>query len=321
VRVLIYGTGAVGGYFGGRLAQAGHSVVFLARGPNLKAIQKDGLTIESPLGNCRIYPANAAATIADVGPVDAVVLGVKTWQVIEAAQTLCTVMQPHTRVLTLQNGVEAPYQVAGVLTESQVLAGVCKIIAMLAAPGCVRHIGMEPTITLGEIEKGKNSKESQAITEALRGAGITVQETQEPEVSLWQKLLFIAPFSGVGAISRSTVGEIRSCHETRQSLERVMRETWAVATAKGISLDEATLASTLAFIDSLPPGGTSSMQRDITAGRPSELEAIVGVIVRLATTLSLDVPITRCIYGALLPQEMRSRGVQFTTEMTVRSAS
>jgi 2-dehydropantoate 2-reductase len=154
------------------------------------------------------------------------------------------------------------------------------------------------------------SEQSAAITEALRSAGINVHETGNVESALWQKLLFIASMSGVGSVTRSSIGEVRELPETRQMLIEVMNEVREVAAAHGVILESSTVGQTVSFIDSLPPSGTASMQRDITSGRPSELEAIIGVIVKMAAALHVEVPTTRFIYSALLAQEQRNRSIQ-----------
>lgn len=309
MKFLVYGAGAVGGYFGARLSQAGQSVIFLARGANLQAIRESGLKVESPKGDYTVWPANVTDNVASVTGVDAVILGVKAWQVCEVAKSLSPLLQPTTQILTLQNGIEAPVQLADLIGKEHVLGCVCKIICSLVAPGQIRHLGMEPALIMGELGKTSDSKSGEPIAEALRGAGITVELTNDIEAALWQKLLFIAPMSGVGAVSRSTIGEVRRIPETRGMLQQAMEEILAVAQAKGIFLNQGVVNKTMAFVDTLPPQGTASMQRDIMEGRPSELEAISGIVVRMANSAEIDVPLSRFIYSALLPQETRVRAM------------
>jgi 2-dehydropantoate 2-reductase len=307
MRILIYGTGAVGGYFGARLAEAGNSVCFLARGANLQSIRKGGLRIESPKGNYRVWPIDVRENIAGLGPVDAVILGVKAWQVPEAAQAVRPLIGRGTKVLTLQNGVEAPFQVAEQVGEHHVLGCVCRIIASQVAPGHIRHLGMEPTLILGELGTAGVSETAVVIGEILRSAGIAVELTTQLEEALWQKLLFIAAMSGVGAVTRASIGEIREIEETRSMLRLAMEEIFDVAYARGIALHPAVVDRTLSFIDSIARDGTTSMQRDIAEGRPSELDAIVGAVLRTATQFQVKVPINNFIHAALLPQERRVR--------------
>jgi len=307
MRVLIYGTGAIGGYFGARLAQAGHSVCFLARGANLQSIREGGLRIESPKGDYRVWPIDVRENIAGLDPVDAIILGVKAWQVLEAAKAVRPLIGPATKVLTLQNGIEAPFQVAEQLGEDHVLGCVCRIIASQIAPGHIRHLGMEPTLILGELGTAGISEIAVVIGEMLRSAGIAVELTTQLQAELWQKLLFIAAMSGVGAVTRASIGEIREISETRSLLRLAMEEIFDVAYAKGIALHPAVVDKTLSFVDSIDRDGTTSMQRDIAEGRPSELDAIVGAVLRTATQFGVKVPIHNFIHAALLPQERRVR--------------
>ncbi len=308
MKIIIYGTGGVGGYFGARLVQAGHAVTFLARGANLRALRENGLHLESPKGNYRVWPVDATDTLGGLGPMDAIMLCVKTWQVPEAARALAPVLGPATLVLTLQNGIEAPFQVAEVIGKDRVLGCVCRIIAALVSPGNVRHAGMEPSITIGRIAGANGAGGEAEIADALKSAGVKVDSTENLDASLWQKLLFIAPMSGVGGVTRSPIGEVRQNPETRQMLQQAMREISGLAKANGIQLDGGLIDKTMAFVDSLPPQGTASMQRDIKEGRPSELEAVIGVIIRTAKTLGVEVPLNQFIYAALLLQETRARG-------------
>ena len=307
MRILIYGTGAVGGYFGARLAEAGNEVIFLARGANLEALRENGLNLESPKGNYRVWPIRVTDSTADLTALGLIIVGVKAWQVPEVARSLPQVMDAKTRVLTLQNGVDAPYEVAREVGAERVLGGVAKIIVSAGAPGHIRHLGMEPSITLGQLGRPGTSGAPALIVEALWSAGITVQVADNVESALWQKLLFIAAMSGAGAVTRSTIGEIRALAETRQMLTGVMEEISNVARAKGVPMEEGIVAKTMAFIDSLPAGGTASMQRDLVAGRPSELEAIVGAVVRAAEASKVEAPVSRFIYSALLLEERRAR--------------
>ena len=307
MRILIYGTGAVGGYFGARLSEAGNEVIFLARGRNLQALRDYGLYLESPKGNYRVWPIRATDSISELASARLILLGVKAWQVPEVALTLPEVTGPKTQVLTLQNGIDAPFEVAKEIGAKHVLGCVCRIIAAIVAPGHIRHLGMEPSITVGQLGRTDLPGDTSIVVETLRSAGISVDTTDDMESALWTKLLFIAAMSGVGAVTRSTIGEIRTLPDTREILQAAMEEISVVAKAKGVSVDKDIVSKTMAFVDSLPPGGTASMQRDLGDGRPSELEAIVGAVVRTAQVCGVQAPINRLIYSALLPQERRAR--------------
>ena len=311
MRITVFGTGAVGGYFGGRLAQAGEEVVFIARGEQLRALRDHGLRVDSLQGDFVVRPVQATDDPAQVGVVDAVLVCVKAWQVAEAALACRPLVGPETFVVPLQNGVEAPAQLAAVLGAEHVLGGLCRIVSFVVEPGHVRHAGLEPYVACGELDN-RPSERAERLREAFARAGVTAEVPPDIQVALWQKFLFIASFSGVGAVTRAPAGVLRSLPETRQMLEQAMHEVLAVAQARGVGLPEETIHQTMALIDSLPADGTASMQRDIMEGRPSELESQNGAVVRLGQEVGVPTPLNTFIYHSLLPLESRARGrVQF----------
>ena len=296
----------MGCFFAAALARAGHRVVLIARGQHLETIARDGIRIEAPGGAFRVLPEVVTVDPAVAGSVDAALLAVKAWQVREAAAGLRPLLAAGGRVLPLQNGVEAAQQVDEVLGPGYALMGLARIVCMLAGPGVVRHIALQPTIALGEPRGGLLSPNARVLAAALRGSGVTVEEPADMRAALWEKLLFLAAVSGVGAVSRSTVGSMRACPQTEELLVQLMREVHAVGRASGVAVgDDGPRA--LALVDALPPESTASMQRDIVDGKPSELEAIIGVLVRLGEELGVRTPAARFVYSSLLPQEWRAR--------------
>jgi 2-dehydropantoate 2-reductase len=312
MRIAVFGTGAVGGYFGGRLAQAGEDVVFIARGEHLQALRTQGLRVDSLKGDFLVQPVQATDDPARVGVVDVVLVGVKAWQVPEAAQAMRPLVEPETFVVPLQNGVEAPAQLAAVLGPRHVLGGLCKIISFIVGPGHIRHAGAEPYVAFGELDNRPSERAERLRQAFTRAAGVTVEIPPDIQAAIWEKFLFIASFSGVGAVARAPAGVLRSLPETRQMLEEAMHEILAVAQARGIALAEDAISRGMAFVDSLPPGGTTSMQRDITEGRPSELASQNGAVVRLGQEVGVATPLHAFMYNSLLPLELRARGqIQF----------
>lgn len=308
MRFAVVGSGGVGGYFGGRLAEAGHDVTFLARGAHLAAIRERGLRVESTEGNFTVNPAKAAEDAATVDPVDIVILAVKTWQVRDAAAQLLPMLRDDSAVLTLQNGVEAPDEVAAVCGEGRVIPGVCRLMSYVAEPGLIRHAGVTPRVEFGETD-GRKSKRVEALHAALDGSkGVAATIPSDIQVALWDKFLFIAPFSAVGAVTRSPAGVWRHVPETRALLVAAMGEVVALARSRGVFLPEGAIEKTLGFTDRLPEDATASMQRDLLDGKPSELEAQTGAIVRLAARAGIEVPANAFLYAALLPSERRVRG-------------
>ncbi len=306
LRVAVFGVGAVGGYFGGRLANAGHDVTFIARGETLKALASNGLRVDSIHGDFGVDPAHATDDPATVGPVDLVLLGVKAWQVESAAGQLRPMIGEQTAVLPLQNGVEAVDQLTEALGPGPVLGGLCKIISFRVGPAHIRHAGATPYVALGEIDD-RPSRRAERIRQALDLPGMTVEVPADIRAAIWAKFLFITAVSSLGAATRTTLGEIRELPATRRLLECSMREIAAVARSHGVGLPEDILPTTLAFLDSLPADGTASMQRDIMDGQPSELESQTGAVVRLAAQLGVEVPVNEVLYALLQPLERRAR--------------
>ena len=280
MRIAVFGTGGAGGYFGGRLARAGEDVTFIARGEHLRALREHGLRVESVKGNFEIQSAQATDNPEEVGEVDVVIVGVKAWQVPEVAKAVRPLVGPGSYVLPLQNGVEAASQLAAVLGTDRVLGGLAKIFSSVVEPGRIRHVGGPASVAFGELDN-RPSERVERLRKTFAQAGVTVEVPPDIHVALWEKFMFIAPFGGIGAVTRAPIGTLRSLPETRRMLEQDTREVFQVARASNIPLDDDAVARTMAFVDSQPPVGTASMQRDLVAGRPSELEAWNGAVVRL----------------------------------------
>jgi 2-dehydropantoate 2-reductase len=313
MRICIFGVGGVGGYIGGRLAAAGNSVAFVARGVTLDALRKDGLRVESPLGDIFLPDVEATNDPAEVGEVDAVVLGVKAWQVPEVATAALPMIGESTAILPLQNGVEAADQVAAVHGVEHTLGGMCRIVAFVIEPARIRHQEVEPFVALGELDN-RRSERVERLTAAFSKAGVDAVVSPDIQSSIWQKMLFIAPVSGVGAVARVPIGELRSRPETYDLLREAMLEVKAVATARGVALADDAIDKTLRFVDGLPENVTSSMQRDIMDGRPSELEALNGAVVRLGREAGVPTPVHAFIHAALAPVEARARRAAADTD-------
>ncbi len=313
MRIAVFGTGGVGGYFGGRLAQAGKDVVFIARGEHLQALHTHGLKVDSIKGDFALYPVQATNDPAEVGTVDVVLVGVKAWQVPEAAQAIRPLIGPETFVVPLQNGIEASTQLIEVLDAQHVLGGLCGLISLIAGPGHIRHVGGDPFVHFGELDNRPSTRVEKLRQTFAQATGLTVEIPSDIHVALWRKFLLIVSWSGMGAVTRTPIGVFRSLPQTRQMLQQVMQEVFNVAQAQGIALAQDIVNKTLTVMDGLPPGGTASMQRDIMEGRPSELEAQNGTVVRLGQAMGVATPLNAFIYHSLLPLELKTRGqVQFT---------
>ncbi len=330
MRIAVFGVGGVGGYFGARLAHAagavgaagaraeagtdaaaaaaaGDEVILIARGAHLAAIRERGLLVETPAERFVARPDLATDDPAEAGPVDVVLLAVKSWQVPDAARALAPLLGPDTFVVPLQNGVEAAAQLVAALGAPRVLGGLCGTISFVAGPGHIRSVGATNFVRFGELDN-RPSERAERLREAFARAGVDASVPPDIHVALWEKFAFVVPVGGLGAVTRAPIGVLRALHETRALVEQGIREIVAVGRARGVPLRDDVVERTLAFADSLAPGGTASLQRDIAGGKPSELEAWNGAVVRLGREAGVSTPLHAFIYHCLLPLERRARG-------------
>ena len=307
MKFVMVGSGAVGGYFGAKLQEAGQEVIFIARGAHLRALREDGLIVGGEGGETRLHPVSATDALAAAGAADYVLIGVKTWQVEEVARQLPALKGDQTRFLTLQNGVEAPQMVAEYVGAAHTLGGLVRGFFELEAPGKVKHAGVQPAIVFGQID-GTRTPEAERLLDALTGAGIYAELSQDIAAALWEKFIIVTSVSGVGAVTRAPIGDIRGYEPTWQMLKAVMHEIAAVAKGRGIVLSDDVLERVVRFVETFPDGATTSMQRDVMNGLPSELEAQTGAVVRLGQEAGVETPLNRFIYDSLYLQEKRARG-------------
>jgi len=307
MRIAIFGAGSVGGYFGGRLSQAGEDVVFIARGDHLNAMLKHGLQVDSINGDFVVQPVQATDNASKIGKVDMVLVGVKAWQVSAAAEAMQPMIGPETFVLPLQNGLEAPAQLSEILGEQHVLGGLCGLFCYVAEPGHIVHAGVDPFVKFGELDNHR-SRRVELLLDTFKRAGVATEIPPDIQVAMWMKFLTITVWSGLGAVTRAPVGIWRSIPETRRMAEQALQEILAVAKAHKISLPKETLQTTMAIYDGLVPQSTASLQRDVMHGRPSELEAQIGAVMRFGQEAGVATPLFSFIYHSLLPMELRARG-------------
>ncbi|GAB3982113.1 2-dehydropantoate 2-reductase [Actinoallomurus acanthiterrae] len=294
LRIAVIGAGGVGGYFGGRLAAAGHDVSFVARGEHLAALRRDGLIVTSVAGDFVVAPARATNDTAEIGEVDLVLLGVKTWQLGPAIAALKPLIGSETAVVTTQNGVDAPQQVADVIGQGAVLPGAVEVIAFLDGPGRVRQIG-GGKLTFAEWDSRPTARVAK-LRDAIRETGLTAVVATDVWAALWEKFLALASLGAIGAVTDAPYGVLRAHEGVRQLIADSMTEIQQVARAKGIRLSDDIVAAEIAFLDRLPADGTTSLQRDIRSGRPSELEAWTGTVVRLGRQTGTPTPVNSLLY-------------------------
>lgn len=298
LKVAVMGAGAVGGYFGGRLALAGHEVHFVARGEHLRALQAEGLRVRSARGDFHVR-VHATGDPREVGPVDLLLFTVKTYDLEAAAEAARPMVGPQTLVLPLQNGVDAPDYLAEVYGVDRVLGGSCKIEVTVAAPGVIEHPSPLASIAFGELSGGLSPR-VERLREVFQAAGgAEVEASPDIRRVLWEKLIFLATLSAFTTATGLPIGPVREHPPTRELLARMLGEVTAVARAEGIALPDDHPDRVLAFILGLPGTMKSSMQRDRERGRRLEVEAIQGAVVRRARRHGIPVPVTETLYAIL----------------------
>ncbi len=306
MRTAIFGTGGAGGYFGAQLALAGKEVVFIARGEHLRAIQQKGLILETE-GTEKVIKAVATDDPATIGKVDVILMGVKTWQLRDAVQSALPMMHDQTFVIPLQNGVEAAAEIAEVAGRARTVNGTCNTITRIVAPGRLRSMGSVNFLMFGELDNSKSNRVLQ-FRDMLLSAGVRAEIPDDIQLAVWKKFCFAGGCGGISAASRAPAGVFRSVPETRALIRRSIAEVVALGQAMGVGLEDRQVDETLAFADSLAYESTPSLLRDIAAGKPSELEAWTGAVVRLARKSGVSTPVADVIYALLLPQEQKARG-------------
>ena len=308
MKIAVVGAGGVGGYFGGLLAHGGQEVHFLARGEHLQAIRSRGLrVVSSTHGEFAISPARAESDPARVGPVDYVLVAVKTFQLEAAAPTLSPLIGEGTTVIPLLNGVEAHDLLRHHLPAEAIVGGLCAVFSQMESPGVIRMEGQMRRVVVGELDRPP-SERLDRIVAVWKGQGADAVQSDDIRAALWTKFLFIASMGGITSLARATAGEVRSAGETRALLVEAFREVETVARAQGIHLAADVVPKTLSMVDGLEPEVTTSMQRDVAAGRPFELQAFSGAIVRLGQHLGVPTPVHAALYALLLPKLKSSVG-------------
>jgi len=308
MRIAIFGSGGVGGYFGGRLAQAGYDVVFIARGETLAVIQESGLRVNSIAGDFILNKVQAIDDPKKVGKVDVVLCTVKSWQVAAAAKSMAPMIGDDTLVVPLQNGIEAASQLAALFGTDTVLGGLCALIAFQASPGHIKHIGANPLIRFNRLDGQADSRVNQLSEIFNHCDGVKSSIPRDVNVAMWLKFLLISPWSGVGSVTRAPIGILLKLPETRQLLLDSMQEVHQLGVAQGINLADDCIKQTITVLESLPESSKTSMQQDMAKGKPSELDEQSGAIVRLGKAYDIHTPINRFILDSLRPQELRARG-------------
>ena len=305
MRVAVYGAGGVGGYFGGRLAQAGADVHFIARGAHLRALREHGLRVRSVKGDFEI-PVPVTDDPAEVGWCDFVLFCVKTFDTDAAAARLGPLVGDGSAVMSLQNGVETVDKLARAVGDEHVMGGAAFIFAQIAEPGVIAHTGGPASITFGELD-GRASQRAKRLLARCEQAGFGAELSASIKTVLWAKLAFICAQAGMTAAVRLPIGEIRTAAASWAAFSRLVAEVCAVAEADGTPVPQAAQERALALAQAAEPGSFSSLHDDLVAGRRMELEALHGYVVRRAAQHGLAVPTSEAVYAILQPWAIRNQ--------------
>jgi len=305
MKIVVIGAGGVGGYFGGKLAKAGYDISFIVRGKNLEAIKKNGLQIKSINGDFTVFPF-ATSEFDPVKNADLVILGIKSWQIIDIAKSIKPLLSTNTMVLPLQNGADNADKLLSVLNSENVISGLCRIVSKIEEPGIINHFAYEPEIIFAE-NKNEKTGRIQLLKSTFDKAGFKNSISDNIHLDIWRKFLFITTISGMGALTRSVLGEIRENVFLKQKMYETAEEIVIIANEKGIALNKSDIDKIFAVIDNLNFHTTSSLQRDMMESKPSELDNFNGFIVNKGKELGIDTPVNSFIYQCLLLQENKAR--------------
>jgi 2-dehydropantoate 2-reductase len=303
MRFAIVGSGAVGGYFGAKLARNGEEVAFLARGAHLAAIRERGLSIQSSKLGDFVVRAAAHDDPSVIGPVDVVLFTVKAYDNAGALKLLPPLVAPSTVVLTLQNGVDSVDEIAAVVGPDRVLGGTTYVATALETPGVIVQTGVHRSIIFGEVfgDRSRISARVQAIADVLAPADIIVTPVADGRVPIWDKFVYLAPFSGFTGAARLPIGGIWTDPHVQEMFYAAAREVAALAAAEGVTISPDRFARLKEYMDNIPPTTRSSLLIDLEMGKRIEVEALQGAAVRRAAKHGLSMPIISTLYAALRP--------------------
>lgn len=301
MRVAVIGAGGTGGLYGAVLARAGHTVSFLARGAHLEAIRANGLAIRSAQFGTFTVPARVTDQPQQLAQADVILMAVKTPDLVAASQAAAQALGPATTVLTLQNGVEAPDRVADIVGVERVLVGTTGLETTILEPGVIGHLSSSHFLRIAELD-GPPTPRVESLVQVLVDAGIHASAAPSGRLALWEKARFLIPLAGVTAVCRTSIGPIVELPETRALAAELCAEVASVAAACGYPVEPSDFSS----LAETQPTMKASMARDFERGKRSELDELVGAIVRLGAERGVDVPAHRHVYAILKLREQQA---------------
>jgi 2-dehydropantoate 2-reductase len=302
MKIGVVGAGGVGGYYGGRLALAGAEVGLIARGEHLVAIRERGLRVRADDGEVTVRVV-ASDDPEEIGPCDAVLFCVKSYDTDQAAGLLGPLLKPDTGVVSLQNGVDNEEKIAARIGPGHVIGGVSFILAHIAEPGVVEQVGSVRRIIVGELNGSRSDRVERLLAE-FRNAEIDSDIADDIRVVLWDKFAFLCALAGLTAVTRLPIDKLLAVPETRELFREMVGEAALVARAEGVDLADDIVDQKTAFAEALGPDSYSSLHHDLVTGHRLELDALHGELSRRAARHGIPVPASEMIYSLLRPWEL-----------------
>jgi 2-dehydropantoate 2-reductase len=303
MRIAVMAAGAVGGYYGGRLAAAGHDVTFIARGSHRDAIRRDGIKIESALGDLHLKDVDVTDDPNQVGPVDVVLFAVKLWDTERAGEQTRPLVGANTRVITFQNGVDSVERLAPILGDDATIGGATYVVTTIAKPGVIRHTG-----TIAKVRCGRLDRRPDAVlagyVEQMKAANIDITLADDMRLDLWKKFVLLSGTSGITASTRQPLGVIRDDEDMLAFFYKLMHETMAVGRAAGVEFAPDFRAELDRSVATFPPTMRASMANDLDAGNRLELDWLAGKVVALGRKYAIPTPAQVAVYAILKPYRM-----------------
>src|SRR6266511_182184 len=303
MRIAVMAAGAVGGYYGGRLAAAGHDVTFIARGAYRDAIRRDGIKIESALGALHLKDVDVTDDPNQVGPVDVVLFAVKLWDTERAGEQTRPLVGSNTRVMTLQNGVDSVERLAPILGDDVTIGGATYVVATIAKPGVIRHTGAMAKVRCGRLDRLPDAVLA-GYMEQIKAANIDIMLADHMLLDIWKKFVLLSGTSGITASTRQPLGVVRDDEDMRAFFYKLMHETIAVGRAAGVEFPPDFPAELDRSVAAFPPTMKASMANDLDAGNRLELDWLAGKVVALGRKYGIPTPAQEAVYAILKPYRM-----------------
>jgi 2-dehydropantoate 2-reductase len=300
MRIAIMAAGAVGGYFGARLAAAGEDVHFIARGAHLDAIRKNSLKLDSDAGDLHLPKVNVTDDPATIGAVDVVLFAVKLWDTERAAELTRRLVGADTAVITLQNGIDSVERLDPLLGREHVVGGITYISTTISAPGVIHHMGKLADIVCGERD-GKPSPRLTALADAAKKAGFQFRISPNVDLDRWRKFIFLSAFAGATALTRQPIGAIMADDDMRELARALFAESTAVGRAQGIALPNEFVDQQMTMAARMPAAMKASMAQDLERGGRLEVEWLSGAVARIGRAKGVPTPAHAAVYAALKP--------------------